>query len=176
MVNLLTALTGASIEHNNSPIDDNAWDENLSTYYGVSIQQSGGGSKSNTIYSGHTFSGTYTIHEIVTKIYIHQWSSSGASNNSSSASASVEIYRSGAWETVSGMTISVSGGGDSNSSDTLEVTLSGTDLSLTGVERIRASVYVYAHQDGDGGGQGADGKIYELQAWGDIGGGYGVLI
>jgi len=164
----------AATAHNDSPLDDNAWDGDLDSYYNVSVQQSGGGSVSNTIYSTHTFSVAYTIDKIVVKMYIHQWSSAGASANASNASCKVEVYRNGAWEDVTGSTDSVSGSGNSNSSDTVDVTLE--DLDLEDVTLVRASVYVYARQDGDGGGQGADGKIYEIEAWADVGGGYSCII
>ena len=107
-------------------------------------------------------------------MYIHQYSSSGASANQSNANCKVEVYRLAAWETVSGSSASVNGSGDSNSIDTVDVTLE--DLDLTGVTQVRASVYVYARQDGSGGGQGADGKIYEIEAWADVGGGFSCII
>lgn len=137
-------------------------DGNTATSWITYVQQSGGGSKSGLVTSDHTLPGIYTITKVVFKADIQAVTNSGASANRASASALVQVYRAGAWETVAGTSISVSVAGDSNSSDSVDVELSG--LSLDGVSQVKATGNTYAQQDGSGGGQWARTKIYLLQA------------
>jgi hypothetical protein len=141
-------------------------DGDFDTYWGIFYQQGGGGSSSRTFRSLHNFIKSFDIDRIVFKCYINATTNSGASANRASASCKVEVYRDGAWEDVAGSSGSVSASGDKTSQTTIDVDL--TDLDLTDVEDIRGYGYVWAQQDGSGGGQRAWCNMYELQAYADV--------
>lgn len=162
--------TATGVSEGTGPLTiDGDTDTKWVTFY----RQSGGGSSSRTIVSLHTLAASYLITRVVFKATCQAVTSSGASANVANCTAKVEVYREGAWETVSGSSISASAGGDANNSGSVDANLTG--LNLTGVSMIKATGYVYARQDGGGGGQYAYSRLFELQAYASTGSYAGVI-
>jgi hypothetical protein len=139
-------------------------DGDFNTYWATFFQQGGGGSGTREIKSLHIFSSKKHIKRIVAKMYIQVQTNAGASSNESSAQHSIYIYRNSAWENLTAFQDSMGCGGNCSNSRTNSY---AEDVDLEDVEQIYAYGYVWASQNGSGGGQWARARIYEIEAYGD---------
>jgi hypothetical protein len=138
-------------------------DGSTSTYWSTFVQQFGDGNSSGNLNSKHTPVAAHDVIRVVFKAYVQCGTTSGASQNTASCSARLEVYRGGSWETVSGTSISASSSGDGSDNDSVDVDLTG--LTLTGVSNVRGLANVSATQSGSGGSQWARARLYLIQAW-----------
>ena len=175
MVNLLTELTGANIEHNNSPIDNNAWDENRATYYSGSC---GRCSWSRT--SEHTFTKAYTL-KAITIYWYGGCSVYGQYDGSASTHCHLYVKVGGVYIDISSapynytdLVGSASTGNGGSASGILDEIEYAVDIvECTAIKAIWSGIASCSDPCTN---EQSNGQVYDLRAFADIGGGYSCII
>jgi hypothetical protein len=141
--------------------DSNTYDNDFDTYYSLAVSGDNAGA---TTYDTHTFAASATIRQIRFRLYVTATTTSGASSNTASATAKIEIYVGSTWTQV-GSTYSVSVSGDQTDSEDSGVISVAGSWNATA---IRAVISVSADKECSpdcGGSQSAEARIYEVQAY-----------
>ena len=129
---MIDAIDRSTTVHDNSPTDDNAWDNNSATYYEDTMSNGGPGSTTVIMYSTHTFPSTVTVKRLAYKIYIEAASTAGASSNAAGASSVIQYYD-GSWHNFTcSATMNVSASGTATDTDTVDT--STAPVAVTAVE------------------------------------------
>ena len=161
MVNLLTALTGDQISHQNSPIDNNGWDEDPDSSYSIS----------NNLYSTHFFSAAYNLEAIT--IHAYSYGNSNKHDGSFTAVSYVQYTLNGTdwllFDVPEGTLWSdTSRGGRGDLKITLDQVLYTVDVKDVLGIRYRGYTTDFPDQKTQ--------TLWQLEAYANIGGGYSCII
>ena len=162
MVNLLTYLTGSDIAHNNSPIDDEGWDEDRATFSALAQAE---------FYSEHIFTSAWHIKAITLYSYVY------GNSNEHDGNFTLSNYTQYTLNGTDWILFNVPSGtlweyksrhGRGDLKSTLDEVQYTVDVGNCKGVRFLGRTTNFPDDKMI--------RLFELQVWADAGGGYGVLI
>jgi len=155
-------------------------DEDAATFWSAYANENGGygecqgGSTTASLLASFEFSQKRDLQRIVCKTRANAFTNSGSSMDKATYNIYVQVYREGAWATVAAF--SHSSGGAGSADTTFE---DDEVVDLTDVEQIKVYASITGHKQccsDCGGSSGGTIYVYQLEAYGDVAGGYCQII